>query len=164
EAAPLPTLPTTGDGAVLIDVIQRVCMPLVKGGNADQIAKAYGMKKSKQRYVATLGAKPYLIALEPQGGNKDVCEVTIEYAPGGEQPIVQALHTWAFLHQPQLTPYRSDIRPDPLNGNQKLITRSWEHVDAPHFGLVFVQQKKNDDTPVGKNFDRAKLLYQERQG
>ena len=163
-AAPVPELPTSGDGAVVLDAIQRICVPLVRGGNADQLAKAYGMKKQRNnRYVATLGTKPYTLALEPQGSNKDTCELTVEYAVGQDETIARALHTWAFRHEPELKPYRSDIRPDPATGNQ-LTTRSWEHfTNTDSIGLVFVKHSKPDGSPVARNADRAKVLYQERK-
>lgn len=163
EAQPAPQRPTSGVGAVVLDAIERICVPLVKGGNADQLAKAYGLRKQRNRYVGTLEAKPYIIALEPQGSNKDTCELTVEFAHGQDETIAKALHTWAYLHQPELKPYRSDIRPDPTNGNQ-LTTRSWEYfTNTDSTGLVFVLHRKPDGSAVEKNRERAKVLYQERK-
>src|SRR5579863_9375768 len=46
-----PSLPTTGDGAAVISLIEKVCVPLVRGGNLDDIAKAnaaaLGLKKNR---------------------------------------------------------------------------------------------------------------------
>src|SRR6202035_5138476 len=38
-AEPPPSLPTGGNGAVILSVIEKVCVPLVRGGNLDDIAK-----------------------------------------------------------------------------------------------------------------------------
>lgn len=161
-AAAPPVRPTTGDGAVLLDVVERVCQPLVRGGDIDSLAKGYGFKKTKNGYVATLGAKPYSMTLSPQGSNKQVCELTVDYAIGQEKPIISALNIWSYLHQPELKLQRSDI----IAGGDgiKRTTTSWEHyTNTESTGLVFVQQRKSDDTPVAKNADRATLLYSERK-
>jgi hypothetical protein len=166
EAAPaqeLPQRPTSGIGAIALDAIERICVPLVRGGDADQLARGYGLKKQRDRYVGTLETKPYTIALEPQRSDKDTCELTLEFAIGQDEELAKALHTWAFLHDPELKPYRSDIRPDPVDGNQ-LTTRSWEHfTNTESTGLVFVLHRKPDGTPIARNRERAKILYQERK-
>jgi hypothetical protein len=162
-AAPVapPQRPTTGDGAQLLDVIDRVCVPLVKGGDIDQLSKAAGFKKTRNGYVATLGAKPYQVVLAPQGSNKKVCNLTINYAIGQEKPIVSALNVWAFLHQPELKLQRSDIIDGP--DGIKRTTTSWEHfTDTTSIGLVFVQERNIDNSPMDKRSDRATLLYSER--
>jgi hypothetical protein len=162
-AEPAPQRPTSGVGAIALDAIERICVPLVRGGNADQLAKAYGLRKQRDRYVGTLETRPYTIALEPQRSDKNTCELTIEFAFGQDETIAKALHTWAYLHEPELKPYRSDIRPDPVNGNQ-LTTRSWEHfTNTDSIGLVFVLHRKADGSPVERNRERAKILYQERK-
>lgn len=160
---PAPQRPTSGVGAVVLDAIERICVPLVRGGNADQLAKAYGLRKRRDVWVGTLETKPYTIALSPQRSDKNTCELTVEFAIGQDETIAQALHTWSYLHQPELKPYRSDIRPDPVNGNQ-LTTRSWEHfTNTDSIGLVFVLHRKADGSPVERNRERAKILYQERK-
>ncbi|MFD1783050.1 hypothetical protein ACFSC0_06565 [Phenylobacterium terrae] len=160
---PAPQRPTSGVGAVVLDAIERICVPLVRGGDADQLAKAYGLRKRRDVWVGTLETKPYTIALSPQRSDKNTCELTVEFAIGQDETIAKALHTWSFLHQPELKPYRSDIRPDPVNGNQ-LTTRSWEHfTNTDSIGLVFVLHRKADGSPVERNRERAKILYQERK-
>ena len=68
-APPEPSLPTTGDGAELAGVLSKVCVPLLRGGNIDQLAASAGMKKVKKRgvinYVTLLGGiKGYTVTLE----------------------------------------------------------------------------------------------------
>src|SRR5579862_3806973 len=46
EAA--PTLPTSGDGAVILTVIEKLCVPLVRGGKLDDLAKANGFKQNRR--------------------------------------------------------------------------------------------------------------------
>lgn len=162
-AEPAPQRPTSGVGAVVLDAIERVCVPLVRGGDADQLAKGYGLRKRRDVWVGTLETKPYTIALSPQRSDRNTCELTVEFAIGQDETLAKALHTWAYLHEPELKPYRSDIRPDPVDGNQ-LTTRSWEHfTNTDSIGLVFVLHRKPDGSPVERNRERAKILYQERK-
>ncbi len=164
-AAPEPTLPTSGDGYEITQVLTSVCVPLVKGGNWEQLAQAAGMKKVRKNGVITyakmLGAdKNYSISLESPGSNKDVCSLTLNYAINGEKPIISALNVWSYLHDPYMPVQRNDFTPPT---DYKRITNSWEYYDE-HVsdGLVFVQLKKPDGSPVNPKYDVATLLYSER--
>ena len=47
--------------------------------------------------------------------------------------------------------------------NVKRITMAWEHYTAQEStGLVFVQLKNPDDSPLERRYDQATLLYSER--
>ena len=165
-APPEPTLPTTGDGAELAGVLSKVCIPLLRGGNIDQLAASAGMKKVKKRgvinYVTLLGGiKGYTVTLESQGSNRDVCSIIVNYAINGEKPIIEALNIWSYLHDPYMAVQRNDYRPD---AEYKLITNSWEYfTDHESQGLVFLQKKKPDGSPVSDKYDLATLLYSERK-
>ncbi|WP_312164615.1 hypothetical protein [Phenylobacterium sp.] len=155
-------LPTTGAEGQIIDVINRVCKPLVKGGNFDQLAGSLGYKKNKREgtYVGTLVEKPYTLTINPQGSNKDVCRLTLSYAIDGEKPIIVGLNIFSYLHKPELLQQRNDFVPAT---DYKRITNSWEYfTDHESIGLVFLQLKKPDGTPAGKNADLGEVLYSER--
>jgi hypothetical protein len=164
DAAANPTAPTTGDGAVVLNVLQNVCVPSVKSaGGLDNRAKALGMKKNRDGVwsMGLGGDKAYTVAVQPQGSNKNVCQVEIHYAIGAEKPIITALNIYAFLHQPEMPMQRNDFIVG--QDNVKRITLSWEYyTDKESTGLVLVQQKKADGTPLNPKFDTASLLYSER--
>ena len=164
-AAETPTLPTTGDGAVLISVIEKVCVPLVRGGAFDDLGKAMGMKKNKRDNTYTLplgGDKNYTVTVYSPGANKDVCRGDIHYAVNQTDPIVKALNVWSFLHQPELILQANYVQ---VNGdNVKRVQKSWEHVDAQTSTAVnFTTETKPDDTPLNKGYSTAELYYQERK-
>jgi len=165
DASANPTLPTTGDGASVLNVLQNICIPAVKSGNLDTVAKAAGMKKDRRAGTWSMGLgadRNYSIVIQAQGSNKNVCQVDLHYAVGGEKPIVSALNVYAFLHQPELTLQRNDF----VVGDDgvKRVTLSWEYyTDKESTGLVLVQQKKPDGTPLNPRFDTATLLYSERK-
>lgn len=160
-AAENPTLPTSGDGAELIQVIDQICVPAVRGGDLDALAKSHGFKKRKGAWVRGLSSgKDYTVTLQPQGSNKNVCQADVNYAIGQEKPIVNALNVWAFLHKPQMPLQRNDFV---VQGAVKRITLSWEYyTDKVSTGLVFVQLKNADGSPMSAKYDSGTLLYSER--
>jgi hypothetical protein len=163
EAA--PTLPTTGDGAVLLNLVEKLCVPLVRGGKLDDLAKANGFKLNRRdgTWTAPLGGdKMYTIMLFPTGVNKDVCRAEVHYALGGEKPIVSAFNVWSFLHQPELILQANYVS---VNADGvKRVQKSWEHLDATSSTAVnFTTATKPDDSPLNAKFATGEVFYQERK-
>lgn len=160
-----PTLPTTGDGAVIINFIEKVCVPLVRGGKLDALAKAQGMKLNRRAgsWSMQLGDdKNYTLTVLPLGSNQDVCRADVHYATGQSDPIVKALVIWAFLHQPELILQANYVNVD--GDGIKRIRKSWEHFDsAESMAVNFTTLSKPDDTPLNKKFDSGEIYYQERK-
>ncbi|MDO8379386.1 hypothetical protein [Phenylobacterium sp.] len=169
-AAPAPepekvyAIPTTGEIGQIIDVINRVCVPLVRGGDIAQLAsKAMGFKVNKRdgTYTQTLQVKPYTLTVFAPGSNKDVCRIALNYTLGGEKPIIVGLNIFSLLHQPELLQQRNDYVPAT---DYKRITNSWEYfTDHESIGLVFLQLKKPDGSSVSPKWDMAEVLYSERK-
>jgi hypothetical protein len=163
EAA--PTLPTTGDGAVLLSVIEKVCVPLVRGGNYDDLGKAMGMKKNKRDNTWSLplgGDKAYAITVYAPGSNKDVCRGDIHYAVNQTDPIVKALNVWSFLHQPEFILQANYVKV--YDDGVKRVQRSWEHLEANASQAVnFTTLTKADDSSLNAKFSTAEFYYQERK-
>lgn len=164
-AEPPPVLPTTGDGAAVLSVLTRACLPMVREAKSvEDVAKDLGMRRDRRSgsYQLALGGdRNYVISVLPKGANDNVCNVQINYAIGGETPIVEALNIWAFLQEPRLRMQRNDFAVGA--DNVKRVTLSWEHfTDAESTGLVFVQLKNPDDTPLDRRYDQATLLFSER--
>ncbi|MDO8902295.1 MAG: hypothetical protein Q7V15_13190 [Phenylobacterium sp.] len=162
---PPPTLPTTGDGAAVLSILTRACLPMVQQGKTvEEVARDLGMRRDRRSgsYQMGLGGdRNYTISVLPKGANDNVCNVQINYAVGGEDPIVEALNTWAFLQNPRLRLQRNDFLVGP--DNVKRITLAWEHyTEVESTGLVFVQLKNPDDTPLDRRYDQATLLFSER--
>jgi hypothetical protein len=160
-----PTLPTTGDGAVLINVVEKVCVPLVRGGKLDDLAKANGFKLNRREgtWTLPLGAdKNYSVTIFPSGVNKDACRGEVHYAIGQEKPIVSAFNIWSFLHQPELILQANYVS---VNADGvKRVQKSWEHLDSTSSMAVnFTTWTKPDDTPLNAKFATGELYYQERK-
>lgn len=143
----------------LMDVLDKICKPSVAGGDMAALAKDYGFKKKKEQWVLAL-EKPYNITLDNPGSNKNVCTITIDYsqAPEQAQELANALHDYAtWENSPQLRLIRND---QTVASDYRRFTVSWDDAWANgHAGLVYMRLKKPDETSVGKNFERAQILY-----
>lgn len=165
-APPPPALPTAGPGFEAIQVLERICKPVVRGQKLDDIAKAHGFKlnKREQNWARPLGVgnKAYQIIVYPPGSNRGVCTADLRYAVGTDSEIAKALNVWAFVHAPPLDPTANYTQPQDPDG-LKRVRRSWEYLTAnSSIGLNFSTVRKPDDTPVNKNYDLATMQYQER--
>lgn len=153
--------PKTTDPTALqvLGVLDKVCKPAVVGGDFPALVKGAGLKKKKEQFVLDLG-KPYSIAIDNPGSNKNVCTLTIQYAQGDAQAqaLADALHDWAtWENSPQLRLIRND---QIVGSDFRRFTVSWDDAWANgHAGLVFIRLKKLDGASVGKNFEQAQILY-----
>lgn len=157
-------VPTTGEVGQIIDVINRICVPMVRGGDISKLAtKGLGFKFNRREatYTQTLQTKPYTLTVFSPGSNKDVCRIAINYTLGGEKPIIVGLNIFSLLHQPELLQQRNDFVPAT---DYKRITNSWEYfTDRESIGLVFLQLKKPDGSSVNAKWDMGEVLYSERK-
>jgi hypothetical protein len=161
-----PTLPTTGDGAQLISLVEKFCVPLVRGGNFDQLAKANGMKNNRRdaTWSIQLGttSKDYSVTFSSPGVNKDVCRGEVHYAVGQDKPIVEAINIWSFLHQPELILQANYVAVDP--DGVKRVRKSWEALNASSSTAVnFSTWTKPDDSSLNAKFSTGEIFYQERK-
>ncbi|ATC33891.1 hypothetical protein CA606_17035 [Caulobacter vibrioides] len=143
----------------LLDVLDKVCKPQVAGGDFAQLVKDYGFKKKKEQWIFAL-EKPFNITLDNPGSNRNVCTVTIDCSQAQEQAqeLANGLHDWAtWENSPQLRLIRND---QTVGSDFRRFTVSWDDAWAGgRAGLVYMRLKKLDETSVGKNFERAQILY-----
>jgi hypothetical protein len=166
EAAPPPTLPTSGYGYEAIQIVEKVCVPAVRGQKLDDIAKANGFKMNRrdQTWAKPFGAenKIYQVILYPQGSNKGVCMADLRFPIGQDADIAKALNVWSFVRQPPLEPTANYTQPQDPDG-LKRVRRSWEHLTTNQsIGLNFSTVRKPDDSPLNAKYDTATMQYQER--
>jgi hypothetical protein len=165
-AAEQPTLPTSGNGAAVLSVLEQICGPAVRGTAIDNTAKAAGFRLNKrdQTWSKPLGGdKAHQLIVLPQYSQKDVCRVEVRYPVGQDAEITRALNVWSFLHQPELVLQANYVNTDP--DGLKRVRKSWEHFEGNASTAVnFTVERNANDTPVGKTYDRGILYYQERKG
>jgi hypothetical protein len=160
-------VPTSGDGAVVLQALERVCIPAVRGQGLDAAAKAAGLKLNKRDSTWTMplgGAKDYVIIFQPQFSQTDVCAAEVRYAVGQDKAIVSAINIWAYLHKPELVLQANYVNVDP--DGIKRVRKSWEHLgpNGASTAVNFSIMHKPDDTPLDPRFDAGMLFYQERKG
>jgi len=165
-APPAPTLPTAGYGFEAIQVIEKICVPAVRGQKIDDLAKANGFKlnRREQSWAKPFGAegRAYQVIVYPTGSNKSVCIVDLRFPTGQDGEIAKALNVWSFVHQPPLDPTANYTQPQDPDG-LKRVRRSWEYLTSNQsIGLNFSTVRKADDTQVNKAYDLATMQYQER--
>jgi hypothetical protein len=168
-APPPPVLPTTGDGAAITTILTKICVPLANGGDFKTLIKAAGLKQDSktQEWVQPLAQKPFQISIaDPGANNKGTCEITVRYAPGWDQPIIDALNIWRFLQSPQLHLQRSDKMNTPT---VQRVSTTWDNyenqlIDSKMVGLILVQLNKPDGTAaLTPTYDEAIIQYQVRK-
>jgi len=164
---PAPTLPTSGPGADTLSVLEKICVPAVKGQKLEDLAKANGFKMNRrdQTWAKQLGVenKAYQVIIFPMGSNKGVCNAELRYGMGQDAEIAKALNVWAFVHQPPLEPTANYTQPQDPDG-LKRVRRSWEHLTATDsIGLNFSTVRKPDDSPLNAKYDTGTMQYQERK-
>lgn len=165
-APPAPTLPTAGYGFEAIQVIEKICVPAVRGQRIDDLAKAHGFKlnRREQTWAKPFGTegKAFQVVVYPTGSNKSVCIVDLRFPTGQDGEIAKALNVWSFVHQPPLDPTANYTQPQDPDG-LKRVRRSWEYLTSNQsIGLNFSTVRKADDTQVNKAYDLATMQYQER--
>jgi hypothetical protein len=162
-------LPTTGDGATITTLLTTICQPMVNGGDLAALAKAKKIKLDRKSgfYNVPLEGKGYMVSLVPSfSNNKNVCEMRIRYAIGADQPIVDALSIWSFLHRPQMVLRRNDVA---TYDDVERVTTTWDNwanqmIDGHMFGLALSQINKRDGSPsVDPKFDEAVIQYSIRE-
>jgi hypothetical protein len=164
-AAPaLPALPTSGVGASVLSVLEKVCLPVVRKDQlVADVGPSAGLKLNKRKnvFTAPLGQAPYSISVLPRGANEDVCNVEIRYPLGQGDEIAKALNIWTMHQQPELKMRRNDVAVG-ADGLQR-TTLSWERAKgAGSAGLVFVRTKRADGAPVEAGVGSATLLFSEQ--
>lgn len=163
---PPPTLPTSGDGAQIIQALEKVCIPAVRGQGIDAAAKAAGLKNNRRDGTWTMplaSGRDYAIIFQPQFSQTNVCQAEVHYAVGQDKPIVSALNIWAFLQDPKLVLQANYVNVG-ADGVRR-VRKSWEHVAAngASQAVNFSIERKPDDTPLNPRFDTGMLFYQERK-
>jgi len=165
-AEPPPSLPTSGDGAQVLQALEKVCIPAVRGQGLDAAAKAAGLKSNKREgtWIMPLSSgRDYAIVFQPQFSQTNVCQAEVHYAVGQDRPIVSALNVWAFMQEPKLVLQANYVNVGA--DGVKRVRKSWEHFDGsgPSRAVNFSIERKPDDTPLNPKFDTGQLFYQERK-
>lgn len=162
EAPPAPPpAPTDITSLTVMNVIERVCTPMVRGTPISQVAPALGFKKKKDVWILAY-MKGYQVSIQPSTTNPTVCTIDVNHPVEAVAPaatLATDLHYWAvrqgggwFL-----------ARFDKYVTDMERTTRSWEKEgDAEGEALVLMTERKVDGQPVNPKFDHTQVLFRIR--
>lgn len=150
---PPPPAPTDATSIAILNAVEKVCQPLVAGGDLKQLATSLGFKLKRGSWTWAY-AKGYQIVVLPQGTNPGVCTLQVTHPVNGVTPVIVDLHNWAMARQ--WTLYRNDK----YVTDQERSTRSWELRGANQTeALVLMSARKPDGSPLNRNSDFAEVIY-----
>ncbi len=162
EAPPAPPpAPTDITSLAVINTIERVCSPMVRGTPIAQVAPSLGFKKKRDVWVWAY-AKGYQVSIQPSTTNPTVCTIDVNHPVEAVAPaatLATDLHYWAvrqgggwFL-----------ARFDKYVTDMERTTRSWEREgDAEGEALVLMTERKTNGAPVNAKFDHTQVLFRIR--
>jgi len=158
---PPPPAPTDVTSLAVINTIERVCSPMVRGTPIAKVAPSLGFKKKRDVWVWVY-AKGYQVSIQPSSTNPTVCTIDVNHPVESVAPaatLATDLHYWAvrqgggwFL-----------ARFDKYVTDMERTTRSWEREgDAEGEALVLMTERKITGAPVNAKFDHTQVLFRIR--
>lgn len=123
-----------------VKTLQKVCLPVLLGGDLKSSASAAGFHLKDGLWVLTIDGDRRIELSPPDAANPHICSATIYSRPRNAAAIQEALGSWAVAQSPPLTPVRVDAQvSDP---SQQWTTSSWSaQTPAGTLGLALGQQQ-----------------------
>lgn len=153
-----PPVPTDVTSLTVMNVIERVCTPMVRGTPIAQLAPALGFKKKKDVWVLVY-QKGYLLSIQPSTTNPNICTIDVNHPVEATAPaatLATDLHYWAVRqgggwYLARFDKYVTDM---------ERTTRSWEKEgDVEGEALVLMTERKIDGRPVNAKYDHTQVLF-----
>lgn len=162
EAPPAPPpAATDATSLAVMDVIERVCTPMVRGTPIAQVAPALGFKRKRDVWTWVY-QKGYQLSIQPSFTNPNVCTIDVNHPVESVAPaatLATDLHYWAVRqgggwYLARFDKYVTDM---------ERTTRSWEKEgDAEGEALVLMTERKVDGQPVNPKYDHTQVLFRIR--
>jgi hypothetical protein len=157
-AQPASPAPTSGIGPYVTGLLEKACMPMIKGQDPKVVAKAAGLKRSGDDWALQLPGVQKIVLSGPTAANPTVCSMSVNYDLGQTNALVDTLTAWAAAQTPPLPP-----RSVAYTGAPGMTGWSWSLDDGTiQEGLVFNAQRLSDGKPAGKNYDVGTVLFSRR--
>ncbi len=156
-AAAAPSVPTGPPSAqATITLLQQVCLPLIKGGDLDTIAKANHLRRKDGQWTLIIDRNRRLVLDPPDTANPRICSATIRHAVGSGPAIQQAIDDWARSSTPALTRVKVD---ETSTGPSYLRTTSTWSGPNPMgtVGVALSEEKTLKGAPVDGALDQSEI-------
>ena len=157
-AAP-PPLPTTGVAVPVLSALDHACIPLIGGKDAKAVAQAAGMRINGDGdlYLSLDGGQK-IVVQPPSLSNPTNCAITVTYGVGGGDAMLDGLQAWA-AQRPTPLPADKVAQQTPEDGGVSVISTWAFYGTASTEGLMLVQHKKADGSPLNANREEAEVLF-----
>ena len=150
-----PSAPGSGASAYVATIVEKACIPLIKGQDAKAVAAATGMKRKGDGLLLTLPGVERIALDPPTEANPTVCTLTVNYEMDQAKSLADALSSWAAAQTPTLAPLSTGYQPRP-----GVTSWSWTaDTSSMHEGLVLNTEKTPDGKPLGHGYDVATVLF-----
>jgi hypothetical protein len=159
---PLHPMPTDAEAVRVLDILDRVCAPLVRGANLKSTASSVGMRiNGDGDMILGQDGGRRMIVTPPSVANPNNCTITVRYVAGEEGAILEGLQAWTDRRDPRLAPDKTAAQ-SPENGGVS-VTSTWlGYANSKAEGVVFILHNKTDGTPQGGHIGEAQVLYSYR--
>jgi hypothetical protein len=146
----------------VLDMLDRVCAPLVRGANVKTTASTVGLRVNGDGYMI-LGQDNgrRMIIQPPTTANPNNCTMTVRYVAGEETAIAQGLDAWSQRRDPPLAPDKVAVQ-TPEDGGVSVVSTWLGYANGKAEGIVFILHNKTDGAPQGGHIGEAQLLYSYR--
>ena len=157
-AQPATTAPAAGIGPYVTGLLEKACMPMIKGQDPKTVAQAAGLKRYRDDWLLQLPGVQRIVLSGPTPANPTVCSMSVNYDLDQTKALVDTLTAWAAAQTPPLPPLGTAY-----SGAPGLTGWSWSFDDGTtQEGLVFNAQRMSDGKPAGKNSDVGTVLFSRR--
>ena len=158
-AAQPAAAPASGIGPYVISVIEKACIPLIKGQDVKSVVQAAGLKRSHDDLVLPLAGVEKIVVSPPSGANPTVCSLELSYEVDQTKALADALGAWAASQDPPIPVLAAaSSAPGSTSWSWALDTGQLQE------GLVLNARRTADGKPLGRNYDVADVLYSRRGG
>ena len=156
QAQPATPAPSgSGIGPYVTGLLEKACLPLIKGQDAKAVAQAAGLKRSHDDWLLQLPGVQKIVLTGPTQANPTVCSMSVNYDVDQTKPLVDTLTAWAASQTPPVPPLGAGYSNTP-----GLTGWSWALDDGQiQEGLVFNAQRTADGKPIGKAYDVGTVLF-----
>jgi hypothetical protein len=159
---PPKPLPTDPEAVRVLDMLDRVCAPLVRGAAVKATASTVGARVNGDGDIllGQDGGRRILIQA-PTVANPTNCTMSVRYVAGEETAIGQGLDAWASRRDPPMAPDKVAVK-TPEDGGVSVVSTWLGYAGGKAEGIVFILHNKPDGTPQGGHIGEAQVLYSYR--
>jgi len=146
----------------VLDILDRVCAPLVRGADVKTTAKTVGLRiNGDGDLILSQDGGRRMIIQAPTVANPNNCSMTVRYVAGEDVAIRDGLEAWSERRDPALAPDKVAAQ-NPEDGGVS-VTSTWlGYANGKAEGVVFILHNKADGTPQGGHIGEAQVLYSYR--